>query len=83
MSVLLAHRFLRAVRESPELAARIGALGGDATLEDIAAITAELGMAIAPADLRRAYRQDWMLGALAGNGSGKAKRASSSAASAI
>lgn len=59
MSVAAALAFIRRTREDSELAARVAALGPEATLEQLAALGAELGFAFDVEALRTAHRHDW------------------------
>ena len=51
--------FIRRTRDDPELAARIAALGPEATLDQLAALGAEVGLAFDAETLRAAHRHDW------------------------
>ena len=53
--------FIAAVRDDATLAARIDALGPDATLEAVVAIAAEAGFRFTADELRTAHRNDWGL----------------------
>ncbi len=59
MSLRAALQFIVAVRDRPELAHRIEALGLDATLEDVVRVGAESGFDFTTVELRDAHQHDW------------------------
>lgn len=61
MSLRPALQFIAAIRSRPDLAARLTALGPEATLDEIASIATESGFAVTADDLRRAHPHDWAM----------------------
>ena len=61
MSVPEALRFIALVRNDPELARQIRALGPDASLERLAGEGASRGIHFSADDLRAAYKFDWKM----------------------
>jgi hypothetical protein len=59
MSVATALSFIRRTREDTELSARVAALGPEATLEQLVALGAEVGLVFDVEALRAAHRHDY------------------------
>ncbi len=54
-------RFLRLVRQDPDLRARLRALDPEDGLDPVLALAAAAGCAVTAESLRRAHRIDWQL----------------------
>jgi hypothetical protein len=59
MTVVAALAFIRRTREDADLAARIAALGPEATLDQLVSLGADVGLTFDADALRVAQRHDW------------------------